>query len=134
MSISFLLAVAPCVVSAGFTEGLGRLFMTGQERAEIDRLRASAPRNDESRSASSSQASPSYSALRLDGVVRRSDGPDMLWVNGERMATDGGMDARDRVRVHAPGGGRPVWMKPGQVFDPFNGTVHESYQPGRPGP
>lgn len=135
ISVSLLLVALPCIVSAGFTDDLGRLFMTGQERTEIDRLRASGPRSDASVSSTSPGRFPSASAaLRLDGVVRRSDGPDALWVNGEHMAGDGRMDARDRVRVPAPSKGRSIWMKPGQVFDPDNGAVRESYQADRPGP
>jgi len=133
LAASLLLAAVPCVVSAGFSDGLGRLFMTGQERAEIDRLRASGPRSEASASPASPGRFPS-TALRLDGVVRRSDGPDTLWVNGEHRAGDGRMDARDRVRVPAASEGRSIWMKPGQVFDPYNGTVRESYQAGHPGP
>lgn len=135
ISVSLLLAALPCIVSAGFTDGLGRLFMTGQERTEIDRLRASGPRNADSASSASPDRFPTASAgLRLDGVVRRSDGPDTLWVNGEHMAGDGRMDARDRVRVPAASAGRSIWMKPGQVFDPYNGAVREFYQADRPGP
>lgn len=131
--VSLLLAAVPCVVTAGFTDGLGRLFMTGQERTEIDRLRASGPRSEDPASSMSPNRFSS-AALRLDGVVRRSDGPDTLWVNGEHMAGDGRMDARDRVRVPAASAGRSIWMKPGQVFDPDNGAVRESYQASQPGP
>lgn len=134
MAVSLLLAAVPCVASAGFTDGLGRLFMTGKERTEIDRLRASGPRRDDSATATSPGLPSASAALRLDGVVRRSDGPDTLWVNGEYMAGDGRMDARDRVQVPAASAGRSIWMKPGQVFDPDNGAVRESYQAGRPGP
>lgn len=67
-----LVHALPCAAEAD--SDLGRLFNTPQHRAILDEMRA---RN--------MQISPRQQTdvIRLDGIVRRSDGHNTVWLNGE---------------------------------------------------
>ncbi|MCE3264242.1 MAG: hypothetical protein K0R43_3321 [Pseudoduganella sp.] len=69
------------------------------------------------------QATPAP-GLRLDGIVRRSNGPDMIIVNGEVQPAPARGVLRGAVRLQADG--RSVTLKPGQRYDPDTGAVHEA--------
>ncbi len=61
--------------------------------------------------------------LRLGGVIRRSNGPTMIILNGEAQAAAPGAVMRGAVTLQADG--RSVVLKPGQRYDPATGAVHE---------
>jgi len=104
---------------------LGRLFFTPQQRADLDaRRKARVP----DKPAAAAVASP---VTRLDGYVKRSDGPSTVWINGESI-TEGAPDApridrgaRGSVSVGVGEGGGRVRMKPGESLDRGNGEVHD---------
>jgi hypothetical protein len=94
---------------------LARLFFTPQERARIDA--GAAPPED---AAVGAPPAP----LRLDGVLRREDGSEVVWLDGR--PADGGRAADDtRAQVAADGttvnvrrpGLPPVTLRPGQTSD-----------------
>lgn len=58
------------------------------------------------------------------GVIRRSNGPTMIIVNGEAQAAPPGGVMRGSVTLQADG--RSVVLKPGQRYDPATGEVHEA--------
>lgn len=62
--------------------------------------------------------------LRLGGIIRRSNGPTMIIVNGEAQAAPPGGAMRGTVTLQADG--RSVVLKPGQRYDPATGEVHEA--------
>lgn len=62
--------------------------------------------------------------LRLDGIVRRSQGRTMVIVNGEVQPAPPGGVTRGAVRLQADG--RSVVLKPGQRYDPSTGEIHEA--------
>jgi hypothetical protein len=62
--------------------------------------------------------------LRLDGVIKRSNGRPMVIVNGEVQPAPAGGVSRGTVRLQADG--RSVLLKPGQRYDPATGVVHEA--------
>lgn len=68
--MSTALAVSP-PEAAGSEEGLGRLFHTPAQRAEIDRQRAA-----------QQPASGTSVRLAINGIIVRSDGKTSAWVNG----------------------------------------------------
>ena len=88
-------AVALCLTllcGPGRSEELGRLFFTPQERADLDRRGVQ-------REPAASQAPAETTQVRLDGIVRRSDGSATVWLNGRpappsgaRRFADGGWD------------------------------------------
>jgi len=116
-----LLLLAPGVEA----QELGRLFFTPQQRADLDaRRKARVP----DKPAAAAVASP---VTRLDGYVKRSDGPSTVWINGESI-TEGAPDAPriDRgpsgsVSIGVGEGGGRVRMKPGESLDRGNGEVRD---------
>jgi hypothetical protein len=71
-------------------EALGRLFLTPQQRAALDRQRLLNP-------GFSPNPVDSEVSQTLNGVVRRSNGPSTRWINGEARWNDTG--PRPRVPV-----------------------------------
>lgn len=71
--------INPCSTAISAEEpSLGRLFNTPQRRAQLDELRR---RNVPIQRPA---ATPVTQNIRLDGIVRRSNGPTTVWINGER--------------------------------------------------
>lgn len=67
---------------------------------------------------------PEPAGLRLGGVIRRSNGPPMIIVNGEALPAPAGSVMRGTVTLQADG--RSIVLKPGQRYDPATGEVHEA--------
>jgi hypothetical protein len=104
---------------------LGRLFLTPQQREALDaRRKARVPDKP-----AAVQASPS---TRLDGFVKRSDGPTTVWINGEplpdqvpeapRVETGRG---EGRVSISVGESGNRAQLKPGQTLDRASGEVRD---------
>ena len=76
---------------------LGRLFNTAEQRARLDGMRA---RNVEP------GGTKIESELRLDGIVRTSDGRSTVWVNGEARSDRGAVQSlgEHSARILTAGG------------------------------
>ena len=109
-------------------DSLGRLFLTPEQRHELDALRdPNAPRA--ATGPVSAGTAPDRTVV-LNGVVRRSRGSDVVWVNGARAGAAPGQpvqlrrgpDKNNRVTLQDAEGavGR---LKPGQFWDPATGRV-----------
>ena len=113
-----------CVTNSA--EPLGRLFFTPAQRNTLDAGKQLAkPR----------QAAPNGPrAATLNGVVTRSDGESMIWVNGHSVSRSGSPNASAShsdpaaARVELQGAGGRVKLKVGQRFDRSTGKVQESYE------
>ena len=116
MRLLLLLAFAlPAPVQA---QELGRLFFTPEQRAALDaRRKARVP----DKPAANTVVSPT---TRLDGYVRRSQGPSTVWVNGVNVdEASPGSDAR--VSVPVGDSGARVGLKPGETLDRGSGEVRD---------
>jgi len=122
------------VVHAGIAAGddIGRLFFTPAQRATLDNARKQNVHTEVGND-NPDQAVPLPQNLIVNGVVRRSDGKNTVWVNG-RPVTDrqsNGVnvipDKNNRVRVTVPDSGRSVDLKAGQTLELNSGTVQEGY-------
>lgn len=114
-----LVLAAPA--SPAFSQELGRLFFTPEQRAELDaRRRARVP----DKPAAAVTASPTTT---VDGYVERSGGPSTVWVNGEPLPAGPGEAARIGPKVSIPlgEGGRRATLKPGEVLDRGTGEVRD---------
>lgn len=102
--------------------GLGRLFMTPEERRALDVARTSRARPGDPDSVIST---PIAGRVVMNGVLKRSDGPPVVWING-RPATSRdspvqvrrGPDKQNAVTLLDPADGRSVRLKPGQSWTP----------------
>lgn len=115
---------------------VGRLFMTQQERTEIDRIRlGGAPATKEE----GATARPPDANLTVDGFVQRNgSGKSTVWVNSqaqnENERTHGSTLLSDKgkpgaVALQLPSG-RNVHLKAGQSIDISTGQVREGYETG----
>lgn len=102
---------------------LGRLFFTPEQRAALDaRRRARVP---DKPAPTPIVVSP---ITRLDGYVRRSEGPATVWVNGTPLddATPG---PDQRVSVPIGDSGVRMRLRPGETLDRGSGEVRDLLGP-----
>jgi hypothetical protein len=98
-------------------QDLGRLFFTEEQRAALDARRKA--RVPDRPAAAPVVASPT---TRLDGFVKRSQGPSTVWVNGAPLQESVRPGERS-VRVPVGDSGTHVEMKPGETLDRGTGEV-----------
>lgn len=117
-------------------DNLGRLFLTPEQRRALDALRdpnAPHPVTDLANNALPA-GTPTDRTVVLNGVVRRSRGPDVVWVNGVRASAAVGQpvqlrrgpDQHNRVTLENAEG-TVARLKPGQFWDPATGRVADCY-------
>jgi len=115
--IRTLILIGILWISAAQAQDLGRLFFTPQQRSDLDaRRKARVP----DKPAAAVVASP---VTRVDGYVRRSDGPPTVWINGESVSDTSPEGGKVPVPV-GEGGGR-ARLKPGESLDRGNGAVRD---------
>ena len=142
---SALLSLAP-VLDACAQARLGRLFSSPEQRIELDRLRNDTglgedaePVVDRTESESGPEPERGLSALTatFNGVVIRSDGHRVAWIDGVETTAGATTPAGARIEAdHAPGVQlRILWLdrrtsavlEPGQSID-GEGRVREAYE------
>jgi hypothetical protein len=118
-----LLLAGMLLLPCAQAQEIGRLFFTPEQRAALDARRKA--RVPDKPAASPVVASPT---TRLDGYVKRSQGPSTVWVNG--ASVDEAAPGSDS-RVSVPGGdGRArVRLKPGETLDRGTGEVRDVLGP-----
>ena len=110
---------------ASAAEPLGRLFFTPQQRAALDaRRKARVP----DKPAAATITSP---VTRVDGYVKRSQGPSTVWMDGEALG-EGAADApriepgrAGDVSVSVGENGRRIRLRPGESLDRGSGEVKD---------
>jgi hypothetical protein len=116
-SLAALGAAASLALAApAAADDLGRLFLTPQERRDLDRRRAS--------NVIERETSPAESLVTVNGHVTRSSGKTTTWING--VAHDDTYRGRDPARVGVQG--RSV--KVGETLDRSRGTVRDPLEGG----
>jgi hypothetical protein len=142
-------SLVPVVCALAFTasgvavadDGLGRLFHTPAERALLDATREAVDLPAELSTpsagppATASAPPPPTAPVLVNGIVQRERGPSTAWINGEvgtrgeLEAIDGGQLRIGRGAVELSGAqSTRARVKPGQVFDPVQGRVVESFE------
>ena len=126
------------------------MFTTSEQRSALDEIRAQEqfaqpdvqpdePQEAAPISAAQQQPSgPTISSLTINGVVRRSGGKTMVWVNGHEvergnLTRDGVLvESAQRgsgdVRLRLPSGTESIALRPGQKIDVGSGLVLEPYE------
>lgn len=116
---------------------LGRLFLTPEQRAALDNARRNKIRSEAVAAAVVKQPKPPAARrVLINGVVKRSDGETIVWVNGkpvEGETPDGmqfqvGPRGESSVVVREPDRGRRVEIKVGQQVDLVTGRVKEPFE------
>lgn len=103
-------------------QSLRSLFTSPQERQEIDNNRAG--------STSEGQAIAGPSSVQINGIVKRSDGKNIVWVNGKSTMEDSTIDSvkvysnavnsKDKIPVMVDG--RKIYLKPGETWSEETGV------------
>ncbi len=129
-----LAAAIVLLLGAGTAAGaeLGRLFFTPAQRATLDTMRE---KNIGTEAAAAKEPAPPLPQnVTLDGVVRRSDGKNTVWLNSRAVtapkAGDIGVSTGkndNRVKLTVPESGRSLDLKVGQTAEIVSGTIAESY-------
>lgn len=104
---------------------VGRIFLTPQQRAELDSMRSRAGDETNAATASRPSAVSAGEDIVLNGIIRRSHGPSTVWINGRAVNRDtadrvgidlhSGPDAKSRVKLSTDDG-HALALKPGQAW------------------
>jgi len=118
-----LCLAAPAATAA---EELGRLFLTPQQRQDLDRRRATNRAEEEAPPQIKIQEGP----VTLEGHVQRSSGRTTTWING--VPQNDSHASRDPTRLTVvPNEGEPgVSLKVGQIYERMSGTVRDKLNGG----
>ena len=118
---------------------LGRLFFTPAQRAALDvarkqNIRLEMGNEETERQQNGANAAPLPQTVRLNGMIRRSDGNNTVWLNNKPMTSQNaaGMSFSTnrndtKVKLQLPDGGRSLDLKVGQTAEINSGSVEESY-------
>jgi hypothetical protein len=115
---------------------LGRLFYTPAERAALDVARLQKPVAQAA--AEAPKAPPPPQVVSYGGIVRRSDGKSMLWINNrlvDEKEALAGLSLKGKVRpdgavtLQVPETGRTIEIKVGQSVEVQTGKVAETRKP-----
>ena len=130
-----LLIICALLASQGVTaQTLGRLFFTPAERAELDRARANKQPAIPADARDASPAPPASQVITYSGIVRRSDGKSILWLNNRpaeekealsSLPVSGRVGADGAVRFQVPQTGSTLELKVGQRAELPTGKVAE---------
>lgn len=116
---------------------LGRLFFTPLERAQLDIARMQKKPPAEA-AAPAPEAPPPPQTVSYGGIVRRSDGKAMLWINNrlvEEKEALSGLNLKGRVRpdgavtLQVPQTGGSINVKVGQSVELQTGRIGEARRP-----
>ena len=118
---------------------LGRLFFTPEERVRLDASRkealANAAKPKAVAPAAAPRPAPTARVLTLNGIVHRSDGETIVWVNGKPVPQRGGAATvapgsvgADTAGLVLPESGRRVRLKVGQSVEANSAVVEEGYK------
>jgi len=118
-----LLAAVLRAPLAGAAEDLGRLFLTPQQRQDLDRRRAA--------NIQETAAVIQESTLTLQGQVSRSSGKTTTWVNRVPQHDTYSNSDPTRATIQTGEDGTKVELKVGQTFDRVRGETRNGLGGGR---
>lgn len=134
-AVACLLALMPALAMAG--QPLGRLFFTPEQRARMDAARQ---QERSVRVEEEEEASPPPASITLNGVVTRSDGKRVVWINNRVQGDDAsgkivaarGSVSTGQISVTTSDAKQTVPLKVGQSLDMNSGQVEEVYRRSPP--
>jgi hypothetical protein len=137
----YLVALAWFVAPPGWPadEPLGRLFFSPAQRAQLEEARRRNIRAEELASQAASKPKPPRARhVTVNGLIMRSDGASMIWVNGkpvESQTVEGlrvsPTASRESVVLRDAEKGRALRLKVGQRANLLTGAVEENYEARR---
>ena len=133
-------AAQPEAKAALAPQSIGRLFFTPAERSHLDaaRLQRKPTAPAASAAAEPAEPPPTTQVVTYGGIVRRSDGKSMLWINNrlvEEKDALSGLSLKGKVRpdgavtLQVPQTGGSIDVKVGQSVELQTGRVAETRKP-----
>jgi len=122
-SLALMLACLAASAPAPAQE-LGRLFLTPQQRQDLDRRRASNRAEEEA-------PQISEGPLTLEGHLQRSSGRTATWINGVPQYDSHKSGDPAEVTVVPNEGEAGVRLKVGEIYERTSGEVRDSLQGGK---
>lgn len=117
--VRFALLAAFSMMPHAQANELGRLFFTPTERSQFEQaLKARQAEN----------GSSEQSVIAVNGIIQRSDGSRIVWINGKVQHTGHGSDP-NKVPVLVPGKNNTVEVKVGQRVRVENSAPNASVAP-----
>lgn len=132
--VALSLALIAAASSPMAAEPFGKFFFTPAERAALDQARMQKQRPQTKAEAEAPAVPAAPQMLTYGGVVRRSDGRAVLWLNNRPVdekealssySVEGRVRPDGAVTVQIPGTRRSVELKAGQTVELGTGTVAE---------
>ncbi len=107
---------------------LGRLFMTPEQRTQLDAQRYGPPPGTPAPAVAPPPPPPPPPPVELNGMVERSSGRSTVWLNQTpQQEPHNQLDrARGGTLTLRLSSGQVVRLKPGQRYDPASGSVSEA--------
>lgn len=112
----------------------GRLFFTPAQRDSLDKLRDLSARGAVVARSTDDNEPAQQQHVRVDGVLRRSDGRSTVWLNNRAVSSGraGGIDIAvgkndNRVKLTIPESSRSIELKVGQTVEIVSGAIEEGY-------
>jgi len=112
----------------------GRLFFTPAQRAALDNLRELSLRRPAAATESKEPEQPQQQHMRVDGVLRRSDGKSTVWLNNRAISSDQKSSLNislgkndNRVKITVPQSSQSIELKVGQTVEIMSGAIEEGY-------
>lgn len=139
---TFVLTALLPLASHAEEQQIGRLFMSPNERAELDRVRRGGVpliKEKEQKEEAISTILPPDANLTIDGYVQRNgSGKSTVWINSQAQYGNERMNGPTLLSNNGKPGavalqlpsGRNVHLKAGQSIDIATGQVREGYETG----
>jgi hypothetical protein len=136
----YAFAISSCAWCA---QPIGRLFFTPAERAQLDIGRTQKQHAPEVAAAAPVEPTPASQIITYSGIVRRSDGKSILWLNNRPaeekealsgLAVSGRVGPDGAVTLQVPQTGATVNLKVGQRAELQTGKVAEARPAAPPVP
>jgi hypothetical protein len=119
--IFFAALLAP---QAHADEQIGRLFFTPTERTQLDQQQ----KQQSVKAQMSASGEDERSSITVNGLIKRSDGSRIVWLNGKAQKMSAGGDP-NQVPVTLPGQNKTVQVKVGQRVMIDNPAPTEAIKP-----
>lgn len=124
-----LLLLSEHAISADEVEGLGRLFVDVEQREKLEAVRRGTYEKEV-------EQETRVSNVRINGVMMRSGGENVVWINGEntldgepvkgvKVSPETADNETYNVQVQIDG--KRVKLKPGQNWSEGTGTIKDNY-------
>lgn len=119
-----LILFSEYVIAKEYSEqSLRTLFTSPQERQEIDNYRQENRLSEE-------QIIARPSSVKINGVVKRSDGKNIVWINGKSTADNATIDSvkvyskaiNSKNKIPVMVDGQRIYLKPGETWSEESGV------------